>query len=393
MSSSNSDRNKRGNSLQRVLAYLFELCKSLDYIQDFKDNYSIGKPGFSDSNQFKAPYVITFDDGTEWIVFTTTSLRDRIKGQYWDALNIKQLDNNVKYAYLVYPDSLDTDDKHAFVAKDNKIHTNGEYATIDALLSQDSFFNRIEQYALRALTPNQQRDRKGNNFEKRVSATLSNPYNLEKWILQDSALEGLHYHIFEQIVTLFNLDRTRVKNIYSTCDKKEIGLLPSGGPVKTDVLTKVTYVDDTTEFFTISCKRSSNNSVSVHQYSADTFADVLDPNNSELRRTLNEFQLCGNKSDMIPQDIQILEAELQPHLMKLCQWALAGIGGDGNPDTQWAHFILIYDNNSENIAIHTTDDYCCKLLADSKRTFNTPFSWTYQGTRGTNIQLKCPLNL
>ena len=153
MSSSNSDRNKRGNSLQRVLAYLFELCKSLDYIQDFKDNYSIGKPGFSDSNQFKAPYVITFDDGTEWIVFTTTSLRDRIKGQYWDALNIKQLDNNVKYAYLVYPDSLNTDDKHAFVAKDNKIHTNGEYATIDALLSQDSFFNRIEQYAKSAKRP------------------------------------------------------------------------------------------------------------------------------------------------------------------------------------------------------------------------------------------------
>lgn len=394
MSSSNSDKSKRGNSLQRVLSYLFELCKSIDYIEDFKDNYSIGKPGYSDSNQFKAPYLITFEDGTEWIVYTTTSFRsDRIKGQYWDALNIKQLNHNVKDAYLVYPDSLAANDKHDFEIRDSKIHTNGEFATIDALLSQDSFFNRIEQYALSSLTPNQQRDRKGNNFEKRVSATLSNPCNLDKWVTQDPMLEGLHYHLFEQIVTAFNLDRTKVKNIYSTCDKKEIGLLPSGGPVKTDVLTKIIYTDNTAEYFTISCKRSSNKSVSIHQYTADKFADVLDINNSELRRTLNEFQRCGNKSGMTEQDIQILQTELQPHLMELCQWALGGIGGDGNPGTQWARYILVYDNNVEDIIIHTIDDYCCKLLQDSNRTFNTPFSWTYQGTRGTNIQLKCPINL
>ncbi len=394
MSSSNSDKSKRGNSLQRVLAYLFELCKDLDYIQDFKDNYSIGMPGFADSNQFKAPYIITFDDGSEWIIYTTTSFRgDRIKGQYWDAMNIKQLNHNVVDAYLVYPDSLNESDKHDFESRDNKIHNNGEYATIDALLSQDSFFNRIEQYALRSLTPNQQRDRKGNNFEKRVSATLSNPCNLEKWLTQDPMLEGLHYQLFDQIVTAFNLDRTRVKSIYSTSEKSEIGLLPSGGPVKTDVLTKVTYNDDSIEYFTISCKRSSSSSVSVHQFSADTFADVLDSNNTELRRTLNEFQRCGNRSDMLPQDVQILENELQPHLLALCQWALGGVGGDGDPATQWAKHILVYDNNNESVAIHSIDDYCQRLLLDCTRAFKTPFSWTYQGTRGTNIQLKCPLNL
>ena len=300
------------------------------------------------------------------------------------------MNDNVKKAFLVYPDSLNEADKHDFVTRDNKIHSKGEYATIDALLSQDSFFNRIEQYALQTLSTSQQKDKEGNNFEKRVVATLSNPINLEKWKTQDLMIEGLHYHLFEEIVSIFNLDRTKVKIINSN---NKIEKLPTGGMPKTDVLTKVTYDDESEEYFTISCKRCSSNSVSVHQYSADKFADVLDPDNSELRRTLNEFQQHGNKSGMAKQDVQILEKELKPHLMKLCQWALGGIGGDGNPETQWAQFILVYDNNTEDFTIHTTDDYCTKLLADKKRSFNTPFSWTYQGKRGTNIQLKCPINL
>ncbi|MDD6712231.1 MAG: MspI family type II restriction endonuclease [Sharpea porci] len=391
MSSSNSDKSKRGNSLQRVMSYLFELSQSLGYIKEYESNYSVGKPGYLDSNQFKAPYIITFNDNTEWIVYTTTSFRgDRIKGQYWDAQNIKELNDNVKKAFLVYPDSLNEADKHDFVTRDKKIHSKGEYATIDALLSQDSFFNRIEQYALHSLTPGQQKDKEGNNFEKRVVATLSNPINLEKWKTQDPMIEGLHFHMFEKIINIFNLDRTKVKAINST---NIIEKLPSGGNPKTDVLTKVTYDNESVEYFTISCKRCSSKNVSVHQYSADKFADVLDPKNSELRRTLNEFQQCGNKSGMAKQDIQILKDELKPHLMKLCRWALGGIGGDGNPETQWAQFILVYDNNSEDFTIHTTDDYCTKLLADNKRTFDTPFSWTYQGKRGTNIQLKCPINL
>ncbi len=392
MPASNSDKNKRGNSLKRVMAYMMRLCEELGYISSFEEGYTIGMPGYTDQNQFKASYRIEFTDDTEWIVYTTTSLRERIKEQYWDSYHIKNLNQQITEAYLVYPDGLEASDRRSFESKNNKIQNNGEYSSLDAVVSQDKFFNRIEAYAIRTLTPNQQSDIRGNNFEKRVVATLKNPCNLEKWKANDPMLEGLHYNLFETIVNSFGLNASDIKEIDSTADKRIIGLLPSGGPAKTDVLTTVTYNDDSTDYFTISCKRSSNTSVSVHQYSADSFADVLDSNNAELRRVLNEFQRCGNKRDMNEEDVRILEEEIHPHIQALCEWAIAGIGGEGNPSTQWAYFILTYDNNAETFAIHPSQEYCRSLATECTRTFGTPFSWTYQGTRGTNIQLKCPIN-
>lgn len=390
---SNSDKNKRGNSLKRVLIYMMRLCEELGYIDSFEEDYKRGLPGYTDQNQFKAPYKITFSDHTEWLIFSTTSLRDRIKEQYWDTLHLKAINPNISEAYLVYPDGLEPTDKQSFVSKNNKIQNNGEFSPLTALMSQESFFNRIEAYALRTLTPAQQRDRKGNNFEKRIASILSNPCNFEKWKTDDSILEGLHYSTFEEIITKLGLDRTEVANITATSDKAIIGYLPSGGPVKTDVLVTVTNEDATEHHYTISCKRTNQSSVSVHQYSADTFADVLSPTDTEFRRVLNCFQTCGNKRDMVPADALLLENKLQPLILDLCRWALGGIGGEGNPDTQWANYILAYDNNTESIAIHTTDEYCSILADDCTRAFNTPFSWSYQGTRGTNIQLSCPIFL
>lgn len=390
---SNTNKNKRGNSLKRVLGYMMKLCEELGYISSFEEGYKNGRPGYTDQNQFKAPYRITFSDNKEWLVFSTTSLRDRIKEQYWDTFNLKELNPNISEAYLVYPDGLDMSDKQAFISKNMKIQNGGEFSPLNALMSQESFFNHIEAYALKDLSPAQQKERKGNNFEKRISAILNNPCNWEKWKTNDPALEGLHYNIFEEIITKFGLSQNETASIEATSDKSVIGFLPSGGPVKTDVLVTVRYENGSSKSFTISCKRTSKKSVSVHQYSADAFSNVLDSKDADLRKVLNAFQSSGNKKNMNPMDIQLLENKLQPLILDLCRWALGGIGGEGNPETQWANYILAYDNNTESIAIHTTDEYCTILARDNTRTFHTPFSWSYQGTRGTNIQLRCPIFL
>lgn len=392
---SNSDKTRRGNSLKRVLAYMMKLCKELGYITSFEENYKKGRPGYRDQNQFKAPYKISFSDNTEWLIFSTTSLRDRIKEQYWDTFNLKELNPAISEAYLVYPDGLDPSDKQAFVSKNNKIQNRGEFSPLTALMSQESFFNRIEEHALQSLTDAQKRERKGNNFEKRIASILRNPCNFEKWKTNDPVLEGLHYTTFEKIVTKLNLARADVAKIDATSDKSVIGLLPSGGPAKTDVLVTVAYEDGTSKHFTISCKRTKDpkKKISVHQYSADSFANVLDPTDTEFQRVLNSFQTCGNKKDMNSADIQLLENKLQPLIPDLCHWALGGIGGEGGSDKQWAYYILAYDNSTESFTIHTTDEYCNALVAESSGTFGTPFSWTYQGRRGTNIQLKCKIFL
>ena len=390
---SNVDKQKRGISFKDVMNEMMEEALKVGYIKSYVKNYENGYPAH-DPNQFKAPLKITFHDNTEWLVFSTTSLRDRIKQQYWDAHHLKILNHYITRAFLVYPDSIEEKEKNLFVAKNEKINTEEsdkrEFCPLYALLSQESFSNMLEEYALQTLGRGKQKDSKGKNFEKRIATIMTNPHNLEKWKNKDSVIDGYHYTTFEKIVNIIGIDRTTTTEIDATTD---IPKLPSGGSPKTDVLIKVFFNDGLAKNFTFSCKRTDQKSVSVHQYKADTFADVLAPDDDELRRVLNAFQTCGNKRDMVPEDAQILEDKLQPLIPQLCQWAIGGVGGEGDPNVQWAQYIIAYDDNTQEIVLHTTAEYCKKLVAQKAKAFRTPFSWTYQGDRGTNIQLKCSIFL
>ena len=113
--------------------------------------------------------------------------------------------------------------------------------------------------------------------------------NLEKWKTNSFTLVGQHYAIFETVIEKFGLNPETTLSIIATTDKNIIGRLPSGGNPKTDILVTV-ECDDGLHYFTISCKRTAEESVGVHQYTADAFTDVLDTEDTELRRLLNEFQ-------------------------------------------------------------------------------------------------------
>ena len=280
--------------------------------------------------------------------------------------------------------------------KNLKISTGGEYSPLDGIISQDQIFSLIEKYALRNKTASQIRDIQGNNFEKRIAAILSDPCNLEKWKSNDPTLEGIHYDVFKSVVTCMGLDPISVMEIYATADKKEIGLLPSGGPPKTDVLLTIKNADGNETKQTISCKRTTADYVSVHQYSADTFASVLDDSNGDLQRLLRVFQANGAIRDknknryMSEEDEKALTEALSPLILKLTKWVVGGAYGAGEEETQWARYVVVYDNNDATTSVHSTEDYCSLLIAnESSGTFGTPFKWTYQGERGTNIQLKC----
>ena len=391
MSSSNLDKNKHGLVSRDTLRNLLDLSKQLGYISSFTDKYRVGKEGYKNTSQFHPPFLITFSDGTQWIFFTTTTIRERVKASYWDTLNLKALNPKITRSYLVYPDSINPEEKKKAERKNARIIAYYEYSTLDGIISQDKVFNYIEEYALRGKSDGQVRDIQGNNFEARIAATLENPWNLKKWKTGDLNLEGMHYDIFESIVECFGLNRNTVSSISATSDKSEIGLLPSGGPAKTDVLVHV-YTTDNPEgdIYTISCKRSHGSSVSVHQYNADTFSRVLDPSNKELKELLTLFQRCGNMRDMGTEKVKRLTELLSPYIDTLSLWALGGNGGDGDMQTQWARYIITYDNNTGTTTIHKITDYCNLLRQKNTRgSFGTPFSWTFQGQRGTNIQLKC----
>ena len=393
MPSSNADKQLHGQSAQDSLEFILQRCFDLGYLTEVESPYRIGKEGYSNASQFYAPFLITFADGTQWALFTTTSMRtDRIKGQQWDAINLKEINDTISQIYLVYPDGVSEDIRAEFIRQNRKYANNSEYSAIDGIVSQDQISNAIERYALRNLTPGQLRDAIGNNFENRIATILSYPGNFLKWKTGNANREGMHYDTFMAIVECIGLDKATTDFIEATSDINVIGLLPSGGKPKTDVLIRVVNTDGQEAFFTISCKRSSEQSVSVHQYSADSFADVLDGDNTELRELLNLFQRCGNRRDMGEDNINRLTLAIAPYIERLSMWVLGGRGGAGNPVTQWADFIVTYDNNDGSTSVHTINDYYQLLIhAGNNGMFGTPFSWTYQGARGTNIQLKCKI--
>lgn len=88
---SNSDRTEHGKNAQDSLEAVMQHCLDLGYIKSITPNYRIGLQGYSDDTQFYAPFLIEFDNGNKWAIYSTTSMRDRFKGQLWDAYFLKRM--------------------------------------------------------------------------------------------------------------------------------------------------------------------------------------------------------------------------------------------------------------------------------------------------------------
>ena len=394
MEFSNGDKSKHGKSAKNSLSNILKRCVDNGYLSQIISEYRVGKPNYSNSKQFYAQFLIIFNDESKWILFTTTSMKtDRVKGHQWDTINLKEIDPLITRAYIVYPDGISDDLKNEFIRQNNKYIDNYEYSAIDAIVSQDEINNLIESYAIKNKSTGQIKDIQGNNFENKIADILNYNDNLVKWKNNDRTLEGMHFDIFLNIVNCFELDKNSTIKITATSDKKQIGRLPSGGNPKTDVLVTVTFSDAAQRHYTISCKRSSDKSVSIHQYNANAFADVLDKDNPNLRRLLTYFQDCGNLRDFGEENSIKLTNLLSPYIKKLSLWALGGHGGDGNPEIQNADYILTYDNNDGSSSIKSIEKYYEHLTTEGiTGNFGPPFSWTYPSKRkGKDIQLKCKI--
>ena len=390
---SNEEKFIHGKNAQLNIKDILESCKKNQYITNYVAPYKVGKDGFSNDKQFYAPFLITFPSEEAWIIFSTTSMRtDRIKGNQWDAINIKSINPQVTKAYLVYSDGLPQADIKQFDSQSQKYLNQNEYSAIDNIISQDTLFNFIEKNAISNLDKGKIKDLQGRKFEDRVATILSNKDNLKKYQTESKTLTGLHYPIFYNIISSINITPDKITEIFATTDKKFIKKLPSGGNPKTDVYVEI-KTDSSKEIITISCKRSSSKKVSVHEYSAESFSDILNPKNIKLKKLLYEFQANPSLSAFGTKNQEDLTKELHPYLEKLSKWVLAGINGYGDSKIQWATHILTYDNNDGSVSFHTIEEYIDALSSNNiSGHFGTFFSWTYPSKkRGKSIQLKCKI--
>ena len=394
-----------GNDFQKSVENTLRELFNKGFLTDVLVNFRVGEPGFGNEEQYYAPFLIQFNDRTRWILFTTTSLRtDRIKGQQWDADRLKQLDTTISRAFLIYPERIDDKTREGFLKQKEKYDTKQEFSRIDDIIPINELIeiikvydNEFQKMCRGELTSSQEDvergriwDLKGRVFERDIAQILSDKDHLLAW-KNNSKNTSFAYEVFKEILQCLAIDAQKVLSITATSERNKIGLLPSGGSPKTDVLAIVKFADGKEEEYTFSCKRSTKKVVSAHQYSADTFADVLDSTDERLRALLNLFQYHGNQMSLSEEDCKLLTKQLSDKLPRLCKWVVGGHGGAGSA-RQLANYVITFQVTDRTFSVHSVDKYVELLLKNSNQAFGTPFYWTYaSGTRGKSIQLKMPM--
>ncbi|WP_297991689.1 MspI family type II restriction endonuclease [Anoxybacillus sp.] len=171
----------------------------------------------------------------------------------------------------------------------------------------------------------------------------------------------------------------------------QIEKLETGGQPKTDVKLTIKTNKRSKEVFTFSCKRSSAKYVSIHEYTAESFIEVLGIENEKLKEAFRKLQEVGGFKQLQEQynDLyKIMESELPKLNKKLAQWAYAGIGGYGDKEIHWARYMIVFKNETE-IEMEKMDTYIENILKNTKGQMGTSFQWTYPSKKkGKAIQLK-----
>ncbi len=381
----NINKSLHGAKGIEALDNMANALQEMGYIKIIKKNYSIADPDFGEA-QFKFQYLIEFRDKEQWILQHTTSIRDRINCQQWHSENIKRLNPDVKKAYVVVPDELAESEWRKVLNYHCKITSRTIYSALDGIFPLGTVYYMIEQKATALLPDGTAHAKLGLGFEAKLAGILDDKQNFEKWKYNTTTLTGYLYPLYLDVVKTLGLEKEEVIALKAISD---IPKLPSGGPPKTDVLLSVETANGIKNY-TFSCKRSNSSWVSVHEYTADAFARVLNPDDMHLKELLYEFQQAGGAKAMGTQKAEEFEECIKKYSDVLSRWVIGGAGGEGDRDTQWAEYIITFNENQNIYSIHTVEGYIeeCKKQ-NVKGQFGTLFKWTYPSKgKGKRIQLK-----
>lgn len=384
---SNLEKSLHGKNAQEKILTILNLFKSKGYIVDFNQNYKIGYPEKKE-DQFFFQYLITLQDGEEWIIQSTTSIRsDRINIQQWNAYHIKKINSKVTRAIIVCPDSLSEKEMKNYLSYKNKIDNGILYSSIDDVINISNLYNLIEERGLHSKSLGARKALEGNNFENRIVEILNNPSNLTKWNSNSSIEVGFQYEFFEQILKFFKLSLgDYIVSIEAT---NKIPSLPTRGKPKTDIEVKITLNDNSTPLiYTVSCKRTSSKWVSIHEYPATAFIEVLNIEDEKLKEALYALQNAGGVQSLERIYKDELENKLPYYNEALAKWAYGGVGGSGDPAIHWAGYMFVYKNETQQLEMWDLNSYLVEILKIDGQ-LNTPFKWTYPSKgKGKRIQLK-----
>jgi hypothetical protein len=388
-----SSRLTRGICHQDIVLSLFEKLKDRGLITKIETNHRIGYPEFPNGTYY-FPFALTFADGVKWLIQSTTCYpRERVHGYQWNAFHSKILDTSNEKIYVVYPDSMSYYQISLSVRYNRRIENGEMYSSLDGLVSFADLYLLIEEKWLENEKVQRRKALQGTAFEKWLVDILTNPVNVEIYNRNGQLDLGFNYPYFNKIITFFGVSpHHRIEWIRATY---EIPLLPPrsgksrGGKPKTDIFVELKLENGDPKVYTISSKRTSSEWVAINQYGADVYIDVLGIQEQELKDALFELERTGAPTQISPYHQTVITQILPKYHYALALWAYAGIGGEGDPNTQWAEYFTIYKNETKELEIYHRDEYIHKILTEVHNgQLGSPFTFTYTGERGTNIQLR-----
>ena len=382
----NKDKNVHGQNARKALKSMLTSMRAHNFVSRVEENYAIYDKNFPKKDQFKAPYLIEFQDEEQWILFSTTSIRDRMKQQEWDTSNIKRLNENVKKAYVVVPDGIEDDELKNAVKYNQEIKEGKRYSVLDGVETLEVTAGLIQHKGAPLLAYGSGVAKLGNEFEEKVAAVLNDSQNFIKWKEESKLTDGYFYPLFLQIINKFGLDKNEVSKISATT---KVPPLATRGKPKTDVIVEV-VTNSAKTLYTISCKRTDKAVVSVHEYAPERYALVLDQDDKELEQLLKEFRdIGGTKAYSRTKE---LTEKMKVYGDALARWGVGGFGDPNvtQPELQCANYILTFDGRENKYSIHELNEYIdlCKMDEKNGGHFGTIFRWT---KKSSNIQLKMKL--
>jgi hypothetical protein len=388
-------RSMRGNKHQQIVLSLFEKLCDRGLIAEIQILHRVSYPDYPEDS-FYFPFAIIFEDGAKWLIQTSTCYpRERIHGYQWNAFHSKLLDKTIEMVLVVYPDSMKPSEVRSCVSYHKRIINKKMFSSLDGVISFADLYLMIEEKWLANEKVGKRKALQGTAFEKWLVDILTHPANLENWNEDISRDLGFNYPYFEKIMNKFGFNHglDYFKRIQAT---EEIPNLPPspgksrGGKPKTDILVEVELMDAPGKIhtFTISSKRTSSDWVAIHQYSADTYINVLNIQESELKEALLELERTGAPTQISSFQQEVITNLLPKYHEALAKWAYAGIGGEGTPEIHWAEYFTVYKNETKELEVYHLDEYIQKILSEVNGQLRSPFHFTYTGDRGTNIQLR-----
>lgn len=369
---------------------LFTMLKNIDSRVSFTytPNYKIGYPGYN-SKQFGMDAEIVFPDenNEKWLVKVTSSIRsDRVKGNNFDAQNIKILDPSINKIFLVTPDLVTEKELIARNSLSLQLASNKMCSFIDNVMPLNELYNAILEKGVLHLSQGVRANILGNNAEKNIALALMSNSNKEIWNNKSSLLKSDSYGTFQKILLTFGIPK--VEEIIINTATTSVPPLQTGGSPKADV-NCIIQTRVNTYYINLSVKNTFAPSVTVHEGFALDIINALKLNHdSPLALALLNLELAGgpislknNNSNAYSQ----LEANLSTYNKELIKLFLFGIGSTQS-EKQIAN-ILYYSITNTAYTVNSAIDH---FLTYTKQ-FGTPFSWTRPSKSKTpKLQIKAP---